>query len=134
MLNRSAERDILPYCRDHGIGVLLRGPIGQGLLAGKFDADTRFDDSVRADWNPRGARRADLLARLEVVSRLRGVLRPGQTMAELALQFTLAHPAVTCPIPGMKNPRQARANAAAASGQLDGEQLAAIAAICPPAA
>lgn len=133
ILNRSAERDILPYCRDHEIGVLLRGPIAQGLLADKFDADTRFDDSVRADWTPGGARRDHFLARLEVVSRLRSVLRPGQSMAELALQFTLAHPAVTCPIPGMKNPRQARANAAAADGRLDGEQLAAIAAICPPA-
>ena len=132
ILNRSAERDILPYCRDHDIGVLLRGPLAQGLLAGKFGEDTRFEDSVRADWNPGGARRAFLLTRLEVVSRLRGVLRPGQKMADLALQFTLAHPAVTCPIPGMKNPQQAHANAAAADSQLDGEQLAAIAAICPP--
>ena len=55
-------------------------------------------------------------------------------MADLALQFTLAHPAVTCPIPGMKNPQQARANAAAADGEFDTEQLAAIAAICAPAA
>ena len=134
ILNRSAERDILPYCRDHDIGVLLRGPIAQGLLADKFDEDTRFDDSVRADWNPGGERRAYLLGRLGLVSRLRSVLRPGQNMADLALQFTLAHPAVTCPIPGMKNPQQARANAAAADGELATEQLAAIAAICAPAA
>ena len=37
ILSRTAERDILPYCRDHDIGVLLRGPIAQGLLTGKFD-------------------------------------------------------------------------------------------------
>ena len=134
ILNRSAERDILPYCRDHDIGVLLRGPIAQGLLADKFDERTRFDDSVRATWNPDGEQRADILAKLGVVSSLRSVLRPGQSMAELALQFTLAHPAVTCPIPGMKSPEQARANAAAADGELAGDQLAAIAAICPPAA
>ena len=53
-------------------------------------------------------------------------------MLEMALQFTLAHPAVTCPIPGMKSPEQARANAAAADGELDAEQLDAIAAVCPP--
>ena len=132
ILNRTAERDILPHCRDHDIGVLLRGPIAQGLLTGKFDETTRFDDGVRASWNPGGGQRERFLSRLGVVSRLRGVLRPGQSMLDLALQFTLAHPAVTCPIPGMKSPEQARANAAAADSDLDAEQLEAIAAICPP--
>ena len=131
ILNRTAERDILPHCRDHDIGVLLRGPIAQGLLTGKFDETTRFDDMVRSGWNAGGARQT-FLSRLAVVSRLRSVLRPGQSMLEMALQFTLAHPAVTCPIPGMKSPEQARANAAAADGELDAEQLDAIAAVCPP--
>ena len=131
ILNRTAERDILPYCRDHDIGVLLRGPIAQGLLTGKFDETTRFEDDVRASWNPDGAARRTFLSRLDVVSRLRTILRPEQSMLEMALQFTLANPAVTCPIPGMKSPEQARANAAAADGELDAEQLAAIAAICP---
>lgn len=130
ILNRTAERDILPYCRDHDIGVLLRGPIAQGLLTGKFDETTRFDDMVRSGWNAGGARQT-FLSRLAVVSRLRSVLRPGQSMLEMALQFTLAHTAVTCPIPGMKSPEQARANAAAADGELDAEQIDAIAAICP---
>ena len=131
ILNRTAERDILPYCRDHDIGVLLRGPIAQGLLTGKFDETTRFDDMVRSGWNAGGARQT-FLSRLAVVSRLRSVLRPGQSMLEMALQFTLAHPAVTCPIPGMKSPEQARANTAAADGELEAKQLDAIAAICPP--
>ena len=97
---------MLPYCRANDIGVLLRGPIAQGLLADKFDAETRFDDSVRGKWNPDGDQRTGFLASIDLVARLRGALRPGQSMAELALQFTLAHPAVTCPIPGMKNPEQ----------------------------
>ena len=130
---RAQRPDILPYCRDHDIGVLLRGPIAQGLLADKFDETTRFEDDVRASWNPGGAGRQTFLSRLDVVSRLRSVMRPGQSMLDMALQFTLGHPAVTCPIPGMKSPDQARANAAAADGELDGEQLAAIDAICPPA-
>ena len=132
ILNRTAERDILPYCRDHDIGVLLRGPIAQGLLTGKFDETTRFGDDVRATWNPGAPARQTFLSRLDVVSRLRSVLRPQQSMLDMALQFTLAHPAVTCPIPGMKSPEQARANALAADGALDAEQLAAIATICPP--
>ena len=132
ILSRTAERDILPYCRDHDIGVLLRGPIAQGLLTGKFDETTRFEDDVRASWNLGEAQRERFLGRLDIVSRLRSVLRPGQTMLDMALQFTLAHPAVTCPIPGMKSPEQASANAGSADGELDAEQIAAIAAICPP--
>ncbi|MBT6726125.1 MAG: aldo/keto reductase, partial [Deltaproteobacteria bacterium] len=42
VLSRSAEKDILPYCLEKNIGVLLRGPIAQGLLADKFSPETRF--------------------------------------------------------------------------------------------
>ena len=55
-------------------------------------------------------------------------------MAEFALRFVLANPAVTCPIPGMKTPEQARSNAAAADGELDAKTIEAIDRICPPAA
>jgi len=44
ILNRTAEEDLFPYCLEHGIGVIVRGPIGMGLLAGKFDVDTTFPE------------------------------------------------------------------------------------------
>jgi aryl-alcohol dehydrogenase-like predicted oxidoreductase len=44
-------------------------------------------------------------------------------MAQAALQFVLAHPAVTCAIPGAKNVEQARSNAAAADGALTPPEL-----------
>ena len=53
-------------------------------------------------------------------------------MVDLALKFTLANPAVTCPIPGMKTPEQAKQNAAAADGELDQATLKKIDAICSP--
>jgi aryl-alcohol dehydrogenase-like predicted oxidoreductase len=133
MLSRSAEADILPYCRDNNIGVLLRGPISQGLLADKFSEDTRFEDTVRQKWNPDGAQRQDFLDKLGKVAELRKLVPPGTNMAEMALRFTLAHPAVTCPIPGMKTPDQARANAAAADGELSDDLLRKIDGILPPA-
>ncbi|MFW6154170.1 MAG: aldo/keto reductase [Planctomycetota bacterium] len=132
LLNRGAEKDILPYCRDNDIGVLLRGPIAQGLLADKFDEHTRFDDMVRQKWNPDGSRRADFLAKLDQVARLRELVPDGSTMVDFALKFTLAHPAITCPIPGMKRPEQARQNAGGGDGALDAETLKRIDAICPP--
>ncbi len=132
ILNRSAEKDILPYCREHDIGVLLRGPIAQGLLADKFSPETRFDDTVRQKWNPDGNQRSDFLAKLETVAKLRALVPEGSSMVEFALRFVLANPAVTCPIPGMKSPEQARSNAAAADGELDAGTLRAIDEICPP--
>ncbi len=132
ILNRGAEKDILPYCREHNIGVLLRGPIAQGLLVDKFTAETRFDDIVRQKWNPDGNQREDFLEKLEKVASLRKLVPEGSSMLDLALQFVLANPAVTCPIPGMKTPEQARSNAAAADGELDEATLKAIDGICAP--
>ena len=122
ILNQSAAREILPYCQENDIGTLIRGPLAQGLLAGKFAPDARFDDSVRNSWNE-GAGRERFLKNLEVVERLRFLGTSERTMAQAALQFVLAHPAVTCPIPGAKNADQAQSNASAADGALTREEL-----------
>ncbi len=131
LLNRRPENDILPHCLDNNIGVLLRGPIAQGLLADKFTADTRFEDTVRDLWNPGKSQRDDFLAKLDKVAALRELVPKGMNMVDLALRFTLANPAVTCPIPGMKTPEQAKQNAAAADGELDRATLDKIDTICP---
>lgn len=132
LFNRTPEADILPYCLENNIGVLLRGPIAQGLLADKFTVDTRFTDSVRQKWNPDGVLRHQFLDQLEQVAALRKLVPDDSDMVTLALQFTLAHPAVTCPIPGMKTPEQARQNASAADGELSADMLDRINTICPP--
>jgi len=125
MLNRSAEQALLPYCQEHHIGTLIRGPLAQGILAGKFNANSRFDDSVRASWND--TRRDWFQKQIAQVERLRFLERPERTLAQAALQFVLAHPGVTCAIPGAKSPEQVRANAAAADTSLTSEELRQIA-------
>lgn len=121
LLNPSAARDILPYCQENTIGTLIRGPLAQGLLAGKFNPETRFTDSVREGWNE-GEGRERFLRQLERVEQLRFLGRPDRTMAQAALQFVLDHPAVTCAIPGAKNTDQITSNAAAAGGELTAEE------------
>ncbi len=134
LLNRSAEADILPYCLEHDIGVLLRGPIAQGLLADKFSQETKFEDIVRQKWNPDGDQRTDFVEKLAQVARLRELVPEGSSMIDFALKFVLANPAVTCPIPGMKTPEQAAQNAAAADGSLAAGIIDRINKICPPGA
>jgi aryl-alcohol dehydrogenase-like predicted oxidoreductase len=122
LLAREAEADVLPYCREQGLAVLVRGPLARGLLAGKYAKDTQFGDSIRERWNS-GAGRQEYLALADQVERLRFLERPGRTMAQAALAWLLANPAVTCPVPGAKRPDQARANAAAADLVLSADEL-----------
>ena len=118
ILNRVAEKDILPYCRENNIGVLLRGPLAKGILSGKFTADTHFGDTVRQSWNEGQSKRAELLSGLEKVEKVKSLVTEQRSLVDIALQFTLAHTAVTCPIPGMKSPAQARQNANATDSDL----------------
>jgi aryl-alcohol dehydrogenase-like predicted oxidoreductase len=125
ILNQTAAADILPYCLANDIGTLIRGPIAQGVLAGKFTPTSTFGDIVRAGWN-QGEGRERFLGQLATVERLRFLARPDRPLAQAALQFVLANPAVTAPIPGAKNVAQIRSNALAADGELTSDELARI--------
>lgn len=110
ILNRTAEEEILPYCQEHDIGVIVRGALAMGILTGKYDADTRFGaDDFRRRWHENPEEHEIFLQDLETVEQLRP-LATERSLAQLALQFVLAHPAVTTVIPGAKNPRQVRDN------------------------
>lgn len=121
-LNRSAEKDLLPYCRENNIGVIVRGPLAKGLATGKFNPQSRFTDSVRIDWNE-GSGREEFLNRLETVEKLKFLDRRGRNMAQAALQFVIAHPAVSVAIPGAKDAGQAQANALAGDYVLDESEM-----------
>jgi aryl-alcohol dehydrogenase-like predicted oxidoreductase len=122
-LNRTPEQAILPYAKDNNIGVIVRGPLAQGLAAGKFTKDSQFTDSVREKWNT-GEGRAKFLQRLDVVDRVRFLEKPDRPMSQAALQFVISHPAVSVAIPGAKSPAQARANAMAGEAVLGADELA----------
>ena len=113
LLNRAPEGDILPYCQEQGIAVLVRGPLRRGLLAGKYSADSVFTDRVRSVWNVGGRDRARFEEDIAKVEALKGTLRPGEEMVTAALRFVISHPSAPVAIPGAKSPDQAIMNAAA---------------------
>jgi aryl-alcohol dehydrogenase-like predicted oxidoreductase len=121
ILSRGAEKALLPLCAERNIGVLVRGPLAKGVLAGKFTPESTFDDSVRSGWNT-GEERQRFLRDLERVEKLRFLARDGRTMAQAALQFVIGHPAVTCAIPGAKSPTQAEQNARAADSEITNDE------------
>ena len=121
-LNRAAEKELLPWCRQHNVAVVVRGPLNKGVCAGKFTRDTQFTDSVREKWN-NGSERERLLQKLSIVDRVRWLESPQRTLAQAALQFVAANPAVSTVIPGAKTPEQARANATAGNSAMTRDDL-----------
>jgi len=102
--------ELLDAARDCGVAVIVRVAFDEGLLTGKFTRDTVFEpDDFRSRYFA-----GDRLARaVERVERIRAdVEGSGLTLAQAALKFVLAHPAVTTVIPGMRSVRQAEANCA----------------------
>jgi aryl-alcohol dehydrogenase-like predicted oxidoreductase len=126
LINRTPEDDLLPYCEEHNIAVLVRGPLRRGLLSGKYDRDSEFTDHVRAGWNKGGAQREQFERDIAKVEALEEHLKPGEEMVTTALRFTLSHPADPVTIPGAKSPRQAAMNAEAGDRTLTDEELATI--------
>ncbi len=123
LLNRRAEPELLPYCQEHNIGVMIRGPLAQGLLSGRYSADSVFTDSVRSRWHTDDRQRARLEANIAKVEQLNKALEPGEAMVTAALRFTISPPANPVSIPGAKSPEQAIMNAAAGDRVLTQEEI-----------
>jgi aryl-alcohol dehydrogenase-like predicted oxidoreductase len=133
ILNRTPEQDILPYCQRNDIGVIVRGPLAMGILTGKFSADSRFGPGdFRQSWHDDPDEHQIFLEDLAKVEQLKP-LAQGRTLAQLALQFTLAHPAVSTIIPGAKTITQLQDNLQAASlPGLTEDEMAQIDVVTPP--
>jgi aryl-alcohol dehydrogenase-like predicted oxidoreductase len=133
ILNRTPEADIFRYCQEQNIGILVRGPLAMGILAGKFKPDSHFaTDDWRARWQDNPEERHVYLNDLEKVEKLRP-LAQGRTLAQLALQFVVAHPAVTVAIPGAKTVAQFRDNLESILlSPLTAAEVAQIDAVTPP--
>ena len=126
MLVRTAEEAVLPFCREHGIGVIVHSPLAKGLLTGKYAPDHTFPEGDERSWMA-GFQGERFAAALAVADRLNDWAQSqGHSLFELAIAWTLANPAVTSCIAGAKTPEQARQNAAAADWVLGEDALAEI--------
>jgi aryl-alcohol dehydrogenase-like predicted oxidoreductase len=118
LLNLAAESDFFPYCQEHGIAVMVRGPLARGLLSGRYTKESTFNDSVRTSWNNEGPARDKFLQQVAQVQKLAGVVEPGLDLVRAAIAYSFGHPAISVTIPGAKSAEQARVNAAAGEGLL----------------
>jgi|SRR5215211_4202860 len=123
LFRREIEQDVLPWCREHGIGVLIYGPLAHGLLSGRFDRDTELPDD---DWRSG----SDLFSgeafrrNLETVDELRAFAESrAWTLPELAVAWTLANPAVHVAIVGGRRPAHVEGAAGGAEIELSSDDL-----------
>jgi aryl-alcohol dehydrogenase-like predicted oxidoreductase len=122
LLRLKPLEEVLPAAQAAGVGIIARVPLASGLLSGRYDEHTRFPDNDHRNYNRNGEAfdvgetfsGVDFATGLEVVRRLAPLVPPGVTTAQFALRWIVDHPAVSVVIPGARDSRQARANAAAA--------------------
>jgi aryl-alcohol dehydrogenase-like predicted oxidoreductase len=131
MFDRRMEHAVLPYCLEHKIGFMAYGTLAYGLLTGAFTPETTFVDW---DWRSHGNafslplfERENFIKELRVVERLKAfAARYDKTVAQLAIAWVLAHPAVTVALVGMRNVKELEENVAATSWVLSEEDKAEI--------
>jgi aryl-alcohol dehydrogenase-like predicted oxidoreductase len=126
-----ANPELLALCEEFDLASINRGPLGMGLLTGKFTPASTFaadDQRHVAEWHPGfrdGRPTADWLDKLAAI---RGVLTSeGRTLAQGALAWIWARSPRTVPIPGFKTVAQVEENCGAlAAGPLTADQMAEI--------
>jgi aryl-alcohol dehydrogenase-like predicted oxidoreductase len=119
LFRRNIEADVLPYCVEHDVGVLVYGPLAHGLLTGALDENTKF---AADDWRS-GAPffKGDTFRRnVEVVRELERLARDelGVSVSRLATAWTLANPAVNVAIVGARHPNHIEDSVAASELRL----------------
>jgi aryl-alcohol dehydrogenase-like predicted oxidoreductase len=128
LLRREVETELLPYCAQQRIGVIVYSPMQKGLLTGKITRERvqqwPADDHRRNDPM---FQEPQLSSNLKFVEGLRAIAaRHGRTVAELAIAWVLRRPEVTAAIVGARAPAQIEQTAPAAGWQLSAEDVAQI--------
>ncbi len=108
LINRKAGRDLLPWTREHGTGVIVYSPMQSGLLTGAF-SPARIAGLAEDDWRRRDMqfREPNLSRNLELVEALKPIAeRRDATLPELAVAWVLSWRGVTGAIVGGRSPEQ----------------------------
>ena len=131
---RDPEAEVLPTCRELGIGFVPYSPLGRGFLSGRFTSPEELDKNDFRRHGPRFTG-ANLEANLQLAAKVAEIAQEKEiTPAQLALAWVLAQGDDLVPIPGTKRRTYLEENAAAVDVQLTPDDLARIEAELPAVA
>jgi aryl-alcohol dehydrogenase-like predicted oxidoreductase len=118
IFDQTPEQNLFPLTQEKDIGVLARVPFDEGSLTGTLTEQTAFDPKEFRAFYFRGDRKKQVVDHVAALEK--DLTAPNGSLAEIALRFTISHPAVSTVIPGMRTVRNVERNAAAsANGPLD---------------
>ena len=103
ILTQEMATPVMTTAAENGVAVVVRQPLSSGLLSGQLGPDTVFaENDYRKTWS-----REKFLVDLERVEQVKSIVRnKTRSLPQAALKFILAHPAVSCIVPGMMTPAQ----------------------------
>jgi aryl-alcohol dehydrogenase-like predicted oxidoreductase len=127
MLNRDIEKELIPFCLKQETGILAYGPLGGGILSGKYKQQPKFRRNDARTFfytfyeEPLWTKVQLLLKELEQIAAHRE-----KPIGQVALNWARQQPGITSVLVGTRNPQQAEVNAAAGNWQLSSEELSGI--------
>ena len=126
MLQRNIEKDIVPFCIENDVALIIYSPLQRGILSGKVTMDRTFPETdARSNsriYKPENRRRVlDFLDKIKPIADGHNA-----TLAQLVLNWTAHRPGITAVLSGARNPDQAEENAKAASFELTDEETGTI--------
>lgn len=131
LAGRDVEHELLPLCREEGLALLPWSPLSGGFLTGKFRRNQATPAGTRRggfDFPPIDQERGyEAVDALEEIGK-----EAGKTIAQAALAWLLAQPAVTSVIIGAKNEKQLRENLGSVNFSLSDDQIARLSATTAP--
>lgn len=125
LVKPAVEQEILPFCQAHQLGVIVYAPMQSGLLTGAMTPE-RVASMPDNDWRKRNSEFQEprLSRNLKLVELLRQVGQPyGRSPGEVAIAWTLRHPAVTAAIVGGRNAKQVEGTIGAADFRLNEAEI-----------
>ncbi|NIF07483.1 aldo/keto reductase [Chryseobacterium sp. Tr-659] len=121
MLNRTIEKDLVPYSLENNSGIIVYSPMERGLLTGKYFKENKLKDSdhrngyfSQFDFN----KVKNFLEKIEPIAQ-----EKGSSLSQLVLRWTALQPAITVVLAGARNAQQAIENAKAMSIDLSETEL-----------
>lgn len=123
LIYREIERELLPLCREEGIGVIPYNPIAGGLLSGKHNPREEPEEGSRFTLGNAGPRYQERYwhdREFDTIEALRPIAQQaGMPLAQMAVAWVLANPTITAPIIGASRPEQLEDSLRAAEAPLD---------------
>jgi aryl-alcohol dehydrogenase-like predicted oxidoreductase len=126
MVNRDIEKEVMPFCLEHNIGIIAYSPLQRGLLAGKIKKDHHFSEGDTRPFTiyykePNFSRILAMIEKLRKIADDRNI-----SLSQLVLNWTTRQPGMACTLTGARNEDQVVENIKAAAFRLTDEEISRI--------